>query len=166
MIPSDWNFCPRCASPLALSEHDGRLRPSCVACGFVYFADPKVTVALLIEQGGQVLLGRRGINPQQGLWSLPGGFVDYGERVRDAAAREAWEETGLTVQVGDLLGVWDFDDTIGEKKGIALFFRAEADEAEPVAGDDLVELGWFSRDALPPIAFPLHESILRGENKR
>lgn len=157
---SQWRYCPHCGQRLLWQPHSGRPRPRCRPCGRVYFADPKVTVAVLIERGPQLLLGQRGVDPQRGLWTLPGGFVDYGEPIRDAAAREVQEETGLRAQIGPLLGAWDFDDEIGDKKGVALFFRALAVEGEPVAGDDLVAVGWFSREALPPLAFPLHARLL------
>jgi 8-oxo-dGTP diphosphatase len=156
----EWRYCPRCAGALVHREFDGRPRPVCDQCGFIYFADPKVTVALLIERAGRVLLGRRAVDPGRGLWCLPGGFVDYGERVREAAAREALEETGLRVQIGDLLAVWDFDDGIGGKKGIAIFFRAEAPVGEAAASDDLEALGWFVPGKFPELAFPLHQRLL------
>ncbi len=160
MDPTEWRFCPRCATPLVRAEKFGGVRPICQACGFVYFADPKVTVGVLIERAGRVLLGKRNVEPRIGLWCLPGGFVDYGERIREAAAREAREETGLVVEVGELLGVWDFEQSIGDKQGIALFFRANAPSGEPRAADDLDEVAWFAPDALPAIAFPIHEALL------
>jgi 8-oxo-dGTP diphosphatase len=161
LSPSDdWRYCPQCAGVLAHRELSGRRRPVCDQCGFIYFADPKVTVGLLIERAGRVLLGRRAVDPGRGLWCLPGGFVDYGERLREAAEREALEETGLVVQVGDLLAVWDFDDGIGGKKGIAIFFRAEAPAGEAAASDDLEALGWFEPGTVPELAFPLHEKLL------
>ncbi len=162
MNPSDWQYCPHCARELERREKAGRIRPLCPACGFVYFADPKVTVGVLIERGGRVLLGKRNVDPQMALWCLPGGFVDYGERIREAAAREALEETGLVVEVGDLLGVWDFEEDIGDKRGISIFFRAESTVGDPVAADDLEAVAWFAPDYLPPIAFSSHEEVLHS----
>ncbi|MGH2542298.1 MAG: NUDIX domain-containing protein [Ardenticatenaceae bacterium] len=161
MLLSDWHFCPRCATELEHREQFGAIRPGCPACGFVYFADPKVTAGVLVEREKRVLLGKRNVDPRMGFWCLPGGFVDYGERIREAAAREVQEETGLQVDVGDLLGVWDFEENIGDKRGIAIFFLGRAAEGEPVAADDLEEVGWFCPDNLPPIAFPIHEEVLR-----
>jgi len=150
----NWNFCPRCATRLQLIEKSGAVRPVCPACGFVYFADPKVTVCVVMVREGKVLLGLRDMEPQKGKWCLPGGFMDYGEQVRAAAAREALEETGLTVAVGDLLMVTDWDDPQFNKKGIALAFAAEILSGTPRADDDVAELGWFALDELPEMAFP------------
>lgn len=169
MSLADWNYCPHCGSPLVRRERFGALRPLCEGCDFVAFADPKVTVAVLIEQEGRVLLGKRAFEPGQGLWCLPGGYMDYGERVREAAAREALEETGLTVHIGALLGVWDwyFGDEATGKQGIVLLFRATVEAGEAQAADDMGELGWFAPDALPPLAFPSDEAVIvqacRGE---
>lgn len=160
MNPGEWRFCPRCANALALHTRGSDQWLACAACGWVHYFDPKVAAGVLVERDGCVLLGRRAVEPQRGLWCLPGGFVNYGERVREAAAREALEETGLAVIIGELLGVWDWDDERGGKQGIAIFFRAEAAEGEPLASDDLEAVGWFSPDTLPPLAFPIHEAIL------
>lgn len=162
MNPTTWKVCPRCATPLARGEPGEPRR--CEPCGVSFFADPKVTVAVLIEREGKVLLGKRGVDPGMGLWCLPGGFVDHGEPVRMAAAREALEETGLEVEVGPLLGLCDWEDDFSGKKGIALFFRAVPRELAVAeeAADDMERLDWFPREALPPLAFPSHEAALLG----
>jgi 8-oxo-dGTP diphosphatase len=161
MNPAEWHFCPRCAGPLALQTKGNDQWLACAACGFVHFFDPKVTTGVLVERDGCVLLGRRAINPKHGLWCLPGGFVNYGEKIREAAAREVLEETGLTIVVKDLLGIWDFEDYHGGKKGFGIFFRAEAPDGEPIASDDMDEVGWFGPDELPLLAFPIHQEILQ-----
>ena len=153
-------FCPRCGRALGRRAVAGRQRPACAGCGFVHFADPKVTVGVRLVDEGRVLLGRRAVDPQMGLWCLPGGFVDYGERLREAALRELREETGLTAELGAMLGTWDFDDEIGDKQGIAIFFAAHRPRGVLRAADDMAELRWFLPQALPPIAFPLHQHVL------
>jgi 8-oxo-dGTP diphosphatase len=162
----EWKFCPRCATGLQLIEKSGAVRPVCPACGFVHFADPKVTVCVLIVQAGKVLLGLRDMEPQRGKWCLPGGFMDYGEQVRAAAAREALEETGLVVEVGELLVVSDWDDTQFNKKGIALAFAATVLSGTPRADDDVAELGWFAVDELPEMAFPSDMLAIKEYHRR
>lgn len=98
-------YCIRCGTLLSLREMFGKPRPVCPACGWIYFADPKVAVAVLITRNGQVLLGRRVNAPGRGQWTLPAGFIDADEDPREAARRECLEETGLEVEVGSLLDV-------------------------------------------------------------
>jgi 8-oxo-dGTP diphosphatase len=99
------NFCPRCGSAVTLIERFGNQRPVCSQCGWTYFADPKVAVAVLLEQDDRVLLVRRVNEPFRGLWSLPAGFVDAGEDPARAAERECLEETGLIVRVTQVMDI-------------------------------------------------------------
>ncbi len=154
--------CQGCGGRTTEGEIHGRVRPVCEACGAVTYLDPKLAVAVLIERGGRILLGRRGPGTRAaGRWSFPAGFVERGERVEDAAAREAREEVGLTVEIGPLLGLYS---QAGETVVLAVF-AARAD-GEPVAGDDLEAVGWFAPDALPDLAFPHDTRILTAWRDR
>ena len=106
MTLSQDKFCASCATPLERREVFGTERPACPQCGRVVFYDPKVAAVCVIARDGKILMIRRGTDTGYGLWSLPGGFVDRGEVVETAAAREAWEETGLEVAVDGLLGLF------------------------------------------------------------
>jgi ADP-ribose pyrophosphatase YjhB (NUDIX family) len=122
-----------------------------VACGQVAYLDPKLAVAVLIAREGRVLLGKRGPGTREpGKWSFPAGFVERGERVEEAAAREAREETGLDVTIGELVGLFS---SPGEPVVLAVY-GATIESGEPVAGDDLIEVGWFAPDEFPELAFP------------
>ena len=81
------------------------LRPTCSACGYVYYRDPKVAVGVLAGLDGRVLLARRNHEPGMGLWTFPSGYVDAGEVVEAAARREAMEETGAEVRLERLMAV-------------------------------------------------------------
>ena len=88
---SDWvNFCPRCAASLEdrMIESERRVRKVCPGCGFVFYLNPKVVAAAIPREGQRVWLLRRNIEPGIGLWTFPGGYVDLGEAVSDAAIRE------------------------------------------------------------------------------
>jgi len=147
-------FCQQCGGITEERERDGKPRPVCTVCGAVTFLDPKLATAVVIERNGRLLFGRRGPGTRApGLWSFPAGFVERGEQVEAAAVREALEESGLTVRLGPLLGL--FSET-GETVVLAVFL-ASSSEGNPVAGDDLVEIGWFSPDELPELAFS-HDS--------
>jgi len=151
-------FCQTCGGPTAEREAHGRVRPVCTACGAVTFLDPKLAAAVIVARGGRVLLGRRGPGAAAaGRWSFPAGFVERGEPVEAAAAREAREETGLAVAVGPLVGLYS---TPGDPVVLAVYAATAADDAAPVAGDDLEAVGWFDPAALPPLAFPRDERIL------
>ena len=148
--------CQSCGAPTAEREVDGRLRPVCVACGAVTYLDPKLAAAVVIERAGRILLGRRDPGARAaGRWSFPAGFVERGEPVEVAAVREAREEVGLAVVLGSLLGLYSAP---GETVVLAVYLGEAA--GEPVAGDDLVEIGWFAPDALPDLAFPHDARIL------
>ncbi|MBI3783534.1 MAG: NUDIX hydrolase [Deltaproteobacteria bacterium] len=120
--------------------------------------NPAPTVDVIIElPDGIVLIERR--NPPPG-WALPGGFVEYGESVEAAAVREAHEETGLNVQLTDLLGVYSDPRRDPRSHTIAVVFVGLAHGA-PVAGDDAAKAAIFTESTLPgPIAFD-HAQILR-----
>jgi 8-oxo-dGTP diphosphatase len=150
-------FCAECGAALTERITGGKARPACPACGRVYFEDPKLAVCVLIERGGQLLLGRRGpATREPGKWSFPAGFVDRGERVEDAAAREAREETGLDVRIEGLLGLYS---AAGEPVVLAAYAATEIGGALS-ADDDLTELAFFALDELPPPAFPHDRQIV------
>ena len=113
---------------------------------------PRSTVDIIIETAGGVVLVRRK-NPPLG-WALPGGFVDAGESVADAARREAKEETSLDVELTELLGV--YSNPKRDPRGIhtiSVVFIGRA-AGTPKGGDDAAEARAFSLDDLPPdIAF-------------
>lgn len=143
-------FCSACGGRL---DHSGR-HPVCTACGRTHHRDPKVGVGVVVVQDGRLLLVRRGVPPGKGLWALPAGYVDAGEDPRQAAAREAYEETGLQVRVGRVVDV--YASTVpGHHRGASFFL---AFEAELVGGtlapaDDALDAGFFGPDDLPDLAF-------------
>ena len=154
------HYCIQCGSKLVTVEKFGKWRPACPACGWIYFADPKVAAAVLIEKGDLVLLARRRMEPAKGKWTLPVGFVDAGEDPKDAARRECLEETGLTVRIGELLEViYGLEHPHGAH--IVLFYHAEIVAGEIKPGDDVDEVAFYSRDNLPALAFSTTEKILQ-----
>lgn len=159
MNPDQINYCLRCGAKLELKHRFGHQRPTCPHCDWVYFPDPKVAAAVLIEQGDHVLLVRRNVDPRRGKWTLPAGFIDAGEDPMRAAERECLEETGLKVRVIDLLDVLYGQE---HEKGahIIIFYRAEIIGGDLSAGDDVDRVAFFSRGNLPPLAFSTTEIIL------
>jgi ADP-ribose pyrophosphatase YjhB (NUDIX family) len=144
-----WRHCPLCAS--ALEQREGRVR--CAECGFALYAHSVPAVAAyVVDDDRQVLLARRAREPDAGLWDAPGGFVEEGEDALEALHRELLEETGLTVEPGAFVGT--FVDTYGDGPDaisvLNLVWEAAIVAGDPVASDDVSELGWFPPDALPP----------------
>jgi 8-oxo-dGTP diphosphatase len=155
----DVNYCLRCGHPLEQAERFGQLRPVCPACGWIYFADPKVAVAALIQQGDRVLLVRRANDPQRGMWSLPAGFVDAGEDPAEAVRRECREETGLETRIIGLVEVL-FGQEHSRGAHILIVYRAEIIGGALQPGDDVDEAALFLSQELPPLAFKTTRQIL------
>jgi len=137
----------------------GKPRPVCPQCGWIYFADPKVAAAVLIEQDNRVLLVRRVNEPYRGFWTLPAGFVDAGEDPARAAERECLEETDLTVRVTRVI------DVIAGREhprgaDFIIVYAAQYVSGAPQAGDDADQIGWFERSNLPPLAFHATQKVL------
>ena len=154
-------FCPRCGTMVDRVESFGAMRPVCPQCGWIYFQDPKVAAAVLVEMDGCVLLVRRVNEPFRGLWTLPAGFVNGGEDPAEAAARECLEETGLSVRVTHVLEIIPGRE---HERGadFVIVYHAEVVSGELVPADDADAAEWFPRDALPPLAFRATQQVLEN----
>ena len=132
---------------------------------------PLVGVGAIIIEGDRVLLVKRAHPPIQGQWSIPGGVLEVGEMVREAAVREAREETGLTVEPGDLLGVYDRILRDAERRVqyhyVLIDFLCCRVGGELLAASDAAEVRWFRRDGLSGLhlAEDTQEVISRGFEK-
>ena len=119
--------------------------------------NPLPTADVIIEVGDRIVLVRRK-NPPEG-WAIPGGFVDVGETVEAAAAREGREETGLSVTLTALLGVYSDPARDPRHHTVSAVYVGRA-EGVPRGGDDAAEARLFGEGDLPsPIAFD-HAKIL------
>jgi 8-oxo-dGTP diphosphatase len=149
-------YCATCGAGLTERHVHGRVRPFCAACGRPVFLDPKLAVAVLVTIGGRLLLQRRAIEPALGRWTFPSGFVDRGEVVEAAAAREVREEVNLAVRIDWLVGLYS---RAGEPVVLAAYAAtALADAFAP--GDEVDDVQLFDLDALPPLAFPHDARII------
>ena len=157
-----WTTCPRCTGPLEGSA-DALV---CPRCGSHYYANSAPTASALIEdEEGRLLLGRRALEPYRGFWDTIGGFLHEGESPEDGLRREVMEETGLEIELGPFLGVWmdrygHADDAV---RTLNLFWVVRAVGGELAPADDVAELAWFDRDELPSadeLAFDAIEHVL------
>ncbi len=159
MIDGPINFCPACGTALTQRLHTGKLRPVCPNCGWVYFPDPKVAVAVLIRKDDRVLLVQRRYDPQKGHWTLPSGFVDAGEDPKAAVERECMEETGFVISDIRLLDVI-FGQVHPRGASILIVYQAQVQSGELKAGDDAGQVAYFPIHQLPPLAFASTQNIL------
>ncbi len=136
-----------------------------------YPEQPLVGVGAIIIEDARVALVKRAHPPLQAQWSIPGGVLEIGELVRDAAIREAREETGLTVEPGDLLGVYDrvlrdFTSRV-QYHYVLVDFLCRRVAGELAAASDAAEVRWFTREELPALhlAEDTFEVIRKGFSK-
>lgn len=157
-------FCMRCGHGVELVEESGRLRPSCPRCGWVYYVAPQIAGAAIVTRADddKILLVQRGEAPGKGLWGLPGGFVELGETVQEAVAREILEETGFEIELRALLGVWSFFNTVKNLAGIVLIYETRVVSGQLQIASDSIAAEWLTRaDALQfPLAFESHRKAL------
>ena len=136
-----------------------------------YPETPLVGVGAIIIEHDRVALVRRGHPPLEGKWSIPGGVLEVGETLRKAVVREALEETGLSIEPGELLGV--FERVLPDAEGkfqyhyVLIDFLCRRVSGELIAGDDAHEVGWFGRNELAKLelARETEEVILKGFQK-
>jgi mutator protein MutT len=116
------------------------------------YLNPKVAAGAVVEHQGGIVLLRREIDPRAGFWVHPGGFVDRGETLEQAAKRETREEVGLEVEIGPLLGAFSFADS----EVVVVTYAARAISGEPIAGDESLEVRTFDPRDIPwaDLAFP------------
>lgn len=160
-LEAEYRFCPLCGGSLARA----RLKPPepprlrCSACGFVFYLDPKVVACAIVERRGRIALLKRAIAPKKGKWVVPGGYVDRGEEVPQAAVRETLEECGLRIRIERLLGVYSYPGIIP----VVIVYQAAGASGRLVAGDETAEAAWFARDEIPwhALAFPSTTDALR-----
>jgi len=116
---------------------------------------PLVGIGAIIIENSRVLLVKRAHPPIQGQWSIPGGVLEVGELIRDAAIREAREETGLIVEPGELLGVFDrilrSPDQRVQYHYVLIDFLCRCVGGELLAATDAAEVSWFTREELPAL---------------
>lgn len=153
---ADVHHCPRCGTP---PEVQAPRTLSCEACGYHLYFNPKpVAAAIPRTPDGDIWLLRRGFEPGAGLWTFPGGFVDLGESVEDAAHRETREELDVAIELGGLIGVYSRP----EERVILIVFDARITET-PRTTPEATEVRRFAPDAIPyeELAFWSTEAALR-----
>jgi ADP-ribose pyrophosphatase YjhB (NUDIX family) len=135
-------FCPRCGSEATVT-FPRSLR--CTHCGYGAFYNPKpVACAITANGDGDILLLRRGFEPQRGKWSMPGGFVDLGESVEEAAIRETKEELNIDIAIESLVGVY----SRSTDRIVVIVFAART-SGTPTRTEEALEVQAFQPTTIP-----------------
>jgi ADP-ribose pyrophosphatase YjhB (NUDIX family) len=138
----DVRHCPRCGREPEVTFPRSII---CPHCGYAAFYNPKPVAGVIPrDAGGRVWLLRRAFDPGKNLWTFPGGFVDLGESVEDAALRETREEMEIDVEIDALVGVY----SRAEDRVVLVVFAGRA-LGEPRTTEEATEVRGFAPDELP-----------------
>ena len=157
-----FRHCPLCGQLLVakLLKPGDPERLVCRSCGHVLYLDPKVAVGTIITLENQrIVLVRRAIEPGYGRWVFPGGYVDRGEVVSDAALREAKEEAGIEIRLEGLINIYSY----AGRAPIIIVYAATATGGELKHDDESLEIDAFAQDGIPwdKLAFRSTQEALR-----
>ncbi len=149
------NFCSHCGNPVEqrIPLGDNRLRFVCPQCQTIHYQNPRIIAGCLPVWGEQVLLCRRAIEPRRGFWTLPAGFMENGETLEQAAARETSEEACARVRELSLYTLFDLPHI----SQLYVLFRAELVDLDFAAGEESLEVQLFHEHEIPwqELAFPI-----------
>jgi ADP-ribose pyrophosphatase YjhB (NUDIX family) len=155
------NFCTQCGARVEfrVPPGDHLARHVCDACGTVHYQNPRLVVGCVPEHDGRILLCSRAIEPRRGYWTVPAGFMENGETLQQAAARESREEALAEVEIGSLLAIVH----VLHAQQVHVFFRAKLPRAEFAAGPESLEVQLVRPEEIPwpQLAFPSTEFSLR-----
>lgn len=153
-------YCPICGGSLIYRQYYDRQRLTCLQCDYILYENPIVGVAaIVINEQGELLLGRRTGGSYDGLWCIPCGYLEYDEDVYDGTKREFQEETNLIIDIIKVFSVQsNFHDPA--RHTVGLWFLAEVIGGTLRAGDDLDMVRYFALDKIPPLAFPTDQTVI------
>jgi ADP-ribose pyrophosphatase YjhB (NUDIX family) len=136
----------------------------CGQCGFIHYLDPKVAACTVTSYAERIVLVKRAIAPAYGKWVIPGGFVDRGETVPEAAVRETREETDLEVRLTGLLNIYSYPGSVV----VVVAYTAAPIGGVPRAADEALDIGLFRPGEIPwaDLAFPSTRDALRDYLER
>ena len=158
-------FCTECGAALRPESVAGRGTVICPSCGHCFHSHPKLLVACYVHCGPRLLWMRRALEPRRGYWASPAGFMEQGETMAQASARELWEETGIRI-APDQLQLYMMG-TISFISEVYVAFHAQVADTFCETSSESLEVAFFSREELPwdDIAYPqANHSIIQAYN--
>ncbi len=155
-----FRYCPVCGKLLEKKFIEGKRRLVCPECGWICYENPIPSVVILLKNSkDEILLIKRGVEPQKGTWALPSGFMEADEDPEETALRELHEETGIRGKIKRLIGVYT-EPTKAYGRVLLVAYEAEFLEGKPRPGSDTVDVSFFPKEGLPEIPFNAHQKIL------
>lgn len=153
-------YCTKCGGDLRYQPQAEQPRLTCEQCSHIHYENPIVGVAaIVLNEAGELLLGRRRSGMYKGLWCIPCGYLEYYEDVYCGIRREFKEETNLDIEIKRVFTVQsNFHDPNCHTVGI--WFLVEVWGGEMQAGDDLEELAFFGLESVPSLAFPTDQVVI------
>jgi 8-oxo-dGTP diphosphatase len=159
MLVNKFLCCAVCGRDLDTKKIEGRKRAVCPDCGWVVYENPLPSAAAFVKNPNQeILLVKRGVEPGQGKWALPSGFIEIDETPEKACLRELKEETGLCGNIVRLLGVYS-QRSVMYKNVLIIGYEVDATGILNAGSDSLIAR-FFKPSELPEIAFPSHRRMI------
>lgn len=145
--PRSIHYCTQCANPLAriIPPDDNRVRDVCLQCGSVHYQNPRNVVGVIPIWEDKILLCKRAIEPRYDTWTLPAGFMELKESTAEGALREADEEAGVKLELGQLFTLID----VPEAGQVHIYYLAKVLSPELNPGPESLEAKFFDFDEIP-----------------
>ena len=155
------NYCSHCGSSKLHQKQpteDTHKRIVCDQCARVHYHNPTIICGCIIEQDDKVALCLRAIEPQKNTWTIPAGYLEFGESTEAAAQREALEETGMEVEIRELYSVFN----VQHMHQVYIIYRAQFVQKNQAMGHESLAVKWFTEQTLPAeqLAYPAIKTML------
>ncbi len=159
-IMKAYTFCPLCGAGLDRSMIGGRERNFCPTCSWIHYINPlPVAIAYTVNRKDELLVVRRAHEPAFNEWSLPGGFIEAGEKPEEGCLRELMEETSLEGEIDSLIGIYQREvEPYGSI--LVLAYKVVVDRDDIAINHELFDAGFYPEHLMPEVRIPLHQTII------
>lgn len=146
------HFCVECGTILLTKLINGRQREYCPQCGWIYYLQRKLSAGVRVSKQDTLLLVQRAIEPWYGKWCLPAGFVEVDEDPEQAAIREAYEETGLSVKIKKLAGIYPYNND-PRGNGLVVIYEADIIGGNIQVNEEALQVGFYTSVEIQKMEF-------------